>query len=135
MVKSEDESLSTVDLMQLDLYSGALTLRKAGAASTFVKRSGRVSRRDMRSLPAGILNSIRFAAEELRLNSGDMVVMVSDGVITGDEKWLEQLIRSWNKGSTQELAHAVVSEAVRRRRDMPDDDITAVAIRLEESGE
>ena len=135
MVKSEDESLSTVDLMQLDLYSGALTLRKAGAAATFVKRSGRVSRRDMRSLPAGILNSIRFAAEELRLNSGDMVVMVSDGVITGDEKWLEQLIRSWNKGSTQELAQAVVSEAVRRRRDMPDDDITAVAIRLEESGE
>lgn len=132
MVKSEDESLSTVDLAQLDLHSGALTLKKAGAAMTFVKHGGHVSRREQRSLPAGILNSIRFATEEMKLNAGDMVVMVSDGVITGDEKWLEKLIKSWNKGSAQELAQAVVQEAIRRRESMPDDDITAVAIRLRE---
>ena len=56
--------------------------------------------------------------------------MVSDGVITGDEKWLEKLIRSWNEGSTQELARAVVDEAIKRRGDSPDDDITALAIRI-----
>lgn len=132
MVKSEDESLSTVDLAQIDLYSGALTLKKAGAAMTFIKRGGRVSRREQRSLPAGILNSIRFATEEIKLNAGDMVVMVSDGVVTGDEKWLEKLIRSWNKGSAQDLAQAVVQEAIRRRENLPDDDITALAIRLTE---
>ena len=59
-----------------------------------------------------------------------MVVMVSDGVVTGDEKWLEKLIRSWNEGSTQELARAVVEESIRRREGSRDDDITAVAIRL-----
>ena len=64
-----------------------------------------------------------------------MVVMVSDGVITGDEKWLEQLIKSWRKGSTQELAQAVVEEAIRRRGSMKDDDITAVAIKLIENEE
>ena len=62
-----------------------------------------------------------------------MIVMVSDGVITGDEKWLERLIRSWNEGSAQDLAQAVVPEAIRRRAQTRDDDITAVAIRLVES--
>ena len=135
MIKSDDESLSTVDLAGVDLFTGTVTLKKAGAAATFIKKSGRVLKKDMSSLPAGILNNIKFAADAVNLTVGDMVVMVSDGAVSGDDKWLEKLIKTWNKGSTQELAQAVVSEAVRRRRDMPDDDITAVAIRLEESGE
>ena len=59
--------------------------------------------------------------------------MVSDGVLTGDEKWLERLIRTWNEGSAQSLAQAVVEEAIRRRAQTRDDDITAVAIRLTEN--
>ena len=133
MIKSEDESLSTVDLATLDLFTGVLTLKKAGAPMTFIRRSGRVLTREMPSLPAGILNNIRFSTETLSLSAGDMVVMISDGAITGDEKWLEKLIRTWHKGSAQELAQAVVEEAMRRRQDEKDDDITAVAIRVVEN--
>ncbi len=130
MIKSEDESLSTLDVTSVDLYTGKITLRKAGAPMTFIKKGGRVFAREMPSLPAGILNGIKFSADTVNLTTGDMVVMVSDGVITGDEKWLEKLIRTWNEGSTQELAQAVVAEAIRRRGDSPDDDITALAIRI-----
>lgn len=130
MVKSEDESLSTIDVAGVDLYSGKVRLKKAGAPATFVKKGSRVIQKELPSLPAGILNGISFKSDSIRLNTGDMVVMVSDGVITGDEKWLERLIRSWNEGSTQELARAVVEEAIRRREGCRDDDITAVAIRL-----
>ena len=135
MVKSEDESLSTIDLASIDLYTGELILRKAGAPATFIRKGGRVTAREYGSLPAGILESIEFAGDTVKLAAGDMVVMVSDGVITGDEKWLEQLIKSWRKGSTQELAQAVVEEAIRRRGSMKDDDITAVAIKLIENEE
>ena len=86
--------------------------------------------REMPSIPAGILNNIKFSSDTVSLTTGDMVVMVSDGVLTGDEKWLENLIRTWNKGSTQELAHAVVQEAIKHRNDSHDDDITVLAIRL-----
>lgn len=130
MVKSEDESLSTLDLTGVDLYTGKVTLKKAGAPATFVRKNGRVMVREMPSLPVGILNGVKFSSDTVNLSSGDMVVMVSDGVITGDEKWLEKLIRSWNEGSTQELARAVVDEAIKRRGDSPDDDITALAIRI-----
>lgn len=130
MVKSEDESLSTLDLTGVDLYTGKVTLKKAGAPATFVRKNGRVMVREMPSLPVGILNGVKFSSDTVNLSSGDMVLMVSDGVITGDEKWLEKLIRSWNEGSTQELARAVVDEAIKRRGDSPDDDITALAIRI-----
>lgn len=130
MVKSEDESLSTLDLTGVDLYTGKVTLKKAGAPATFVRKNGRVMVREMPSLPVGILNGVKFSSDTVNLSSGDVVVMVSDGVITGNEKWLEKLIRSWNEGSTQELARAVVDEAIKRRGDSPDDDITALAIRI-----
>ena len=133
MIKSEDESLSTLDVTSVDLYTGKTTLRKAGAPMTFIKKGGRVFAREMPSLPAGILNGIKFSADTVNLTTGDMVVMVSDGVITGDEKWLEKLIRTWNEGSTQELAQAVVAEAIRRRGENHDDDITALAIRITEN--
>ena len=133
MIKSEDESLSTVDLASVDLYSGELVLKKAGAAMSYIRRGGRVITRELPSLPAGILNNIKFSTDSLNLSAGDMVVMVSDGVVTGDEKWLERLIRTWHKGSAQELAQAVVEEAIRRRAEIRDDDITAVAMRVVES--
>ena len=133
MIKSGDESLSTLDVAQIDLFSGLLTLKKAGAPSSYVKKSGRVTAFELPSLPAGILNEVKFSTEQINLKVGDMVVMVSDGVVTGDEKWLEKLIKSWNEGSAQELAGAVVAEAIRRRENDRDDDITAVAVRLIEN--
>ena len=135
MIKSEDESLSTVDLAGVDLYAGTVTLKKAGAAPAYIKKRGRVTSREMPSLPAGILNNIRFSSDTIKLTAGDMIVMVSDGVLTGDERWLERLIRTWNEGSSQELAQAVVQEAVRRRAQTKDDDITAVVMRLTENEE
>lgn len=134
MVKSEDESLSTVDVASVDLYSGKVTLKKAGAPMTYFKKNGRVFSREMPSLPAGILNNIKFATDTVSLTAGDMVVMVSDGVLTGDEKWLEKLIKTWHEGSTQELAQAVVGEAIKRMDGAREDDITAVAIKLVENG-
>lgn len=39
MVKSEDESLSTLDVTSFDLYTGKVTLRKAGAPVTYIKKA------------------------------------------------------------------------------------------------
>lgn len=133
MIKSEDESLSTIDVTSVDLYTGRVIVRKAGAPMTFIRKGGRVSVREMPSMPAGILNNIKFSSDTVNLSAGDMVVMVSDGVVSGDEKWLEKLIKTWNEGSCQELASAVVAEAMKHRADKREDDMTAVAMRITEN--
>ena len=39
----------------------------------------------------GILNEVKFSKDAVTLHEGDAVVMISDGAVVGDEKWLEEL--------------------------------------------
>jgi stage II sporulation protein E len=132
MVKSQDESLATVDVSVFNLFTGKTEFLKAGAPYTYIKKRGRVLKKEIPSIPAGILNEVNFTREHCTLSGEDMVVMLSDGAIIGDDKWLLSLIKSWNQGSCQDLAEAVVEEAIRQNEGYKDDDITVVAIRLKD---
>lgn len=130
MVKSEDESLATIDISVFNLFTGKTEFLKAGAPYTYIKKKGRVLKKEIPSIPAGILNEVKFTREHCSLSGEDMVVMLSDGAIMGDDKWLLSLIKSWNNGSCQDLAEAVVEEAIRQNEGLKDDDISVLAIRL-----
>ncbi|MBR3971743.1 MAG: SpoIIE family protein phosphatase, partial [Ruminococcus sp.] len=71
--------------------------------------------------------------ESVTLHEGDALVMVSDGALLGDDKWLEDLIKNWQEAPAQDFASVVVNEAMKRRKDYHDDDITAIAIKLIEN--
>ncbi len=58
LFKSTDESLATVDVASVDLFTGQAELYKAGAAPTIISRSGRTGKAESTSLPAGILRDI-----------------------------------------------------------------------------
>ena len=85
-LRGEDAGgFTTVDLLQIDLFTGDGELYKLGAAPTYVKRSGAVQRLSGSALPAGLSAgedpvSDRFP---LRLSPGDTVLMVSDGICGG----------------------------------------------------
>lgn len=131
MVKSEDESLSTVDMINLDLFSGKAVMNKAGAPFSYVKKGGRLLKKSSKSLPVGILGDVKFASDSVNLRGGDVIVMVSDGATLKDEKWLEEIIRNFkDNDNCSDLAKTVVNEAIKRRNDGHDDDITAVAVRV-----
>lgn len=130
MIKSEEESLATLDVVDINLFSGKVSMLKAGAPVTYIRKGGRVHRREFPSLPVGILNEVRFAKDAITLHEGDAIVMISDGASVGDEKWLEDLIRTWREASCQDFASLVVNEAMKRRNDTHDDDITAIAMRI-----
>ncbi len=130
MAKSEQESTATLDVLEVNLFSGKVSMMKAGAPTTFVRRAGRVLNREFSSLPVGILNGVTFRKEELTLHEDDAILMVSDGALVGDDKWIEKMLLGWEDESSADFASMVVNEAMKRRRGGHDDDITAVAIRL-----
>lgn len=133
MIKSEDESLATLDMVDFNLFTGRLQLLKAGACTTYVKRNARIVTKDMPSLPLGILNEARFVKEDLTLSKDDWIVMVSDGALIGPPEWIEKLIMGFHRGSAEDLAARIVEEAATRRKADHDDDITAIAMRVIES--
>lgn len=130
MIKSEDESMATLDVANINLFSGKVDLMKAGACVTYIKKNSRIIRKDMSSLPIGILNEVRFAKESITLSHGDIILMVSDGAVFYDDKWIENKLCKFSDGDVEEFAASIVDEAKKRRNDGHDDDITAIAIRL-----
>lgn len=133
MIKSEEESLATMDLLDFNLFTGRARLMKAGACTTYIKKSSKLMKKDLPSLPLGILNESKFIKEDVSLSTEDMIVMVSDGVMIGSSEWLEKLIMTFREGSAEQLASAIVDEAYKRRRGDHDDDITAIALRVVEN--
>ncbi|MBR2724934.1 MAG: SpoIIE family protein phosphatase [Ruminococcus sp.] len=134
MIKSEEESMATLDVADINLFTGKVSFLKAGAPVTYVRKGGRVHRREFPSLPVGILGDAKFMKDTITLFEDDAILMVTDGVLAGDDKWVEDLLKNWNEAPAQDFASVVVNEAQKRRKDPHDDDITVVAIKMIENG-
>ena len=130
LVKSEEESLSTVDVATVDLYSGETQFLKAGAAPTFVYRDGSVVKVEAASMPAGILKGVDFAKSRLKLHEGDWIVMMSDGMLLGGSEWIFDQIKLSAKKTAEQLAQDLWQTAEKRRPNGHDDDASVLVCRI-----
>ncbi len=71
----------TIDMGVVDLYSGLCDFTKSGAAVTFICREDTIEELTGDSLPVGILRESAPIERLIKLHAGDMVVMMTDGVI------------------------------------------------------
>ncbi len=133
LFKSTDESLATVDVASIDLFSGNVELYKAGAAPTVIRRQGRTGKAQSTSLPAGILRDIGFDKAVVKCAANDIVVMMSDGALSDGLEWIRDEIECWNDGSAQSLAERICEGAKRRRTGDHEDDITVLTAILKKS--
>ncbi|WP_040196074.1 SpoIIE family protein phosphatase [Candidatus Soleaferrea massiliensis] len=131
LVKSEEESLATIDITEIDLYTGKTQFLKAGAAPTFVRKGGRSKKVQASSLPAGILRGVSFERETMEIGDSDIIVMVSDGVIECGEDWILAELDLDYHCTAQELADKLSEQCKKRRIDGHDDDATVVVIKIE----
>ena len=130
----EGGGFTTIDLLALDRRSGGAMLYKYGAAASYLKRGGVVTRLDGGSLPAGLQSAHQPPeATGIRLEPGSVLVMVSDGVTSEGDDWLRELLAQWPVGDSQELAQMILAES--RRHGGLRDDCAALALRLEKSAE
>ncbi len=130
MAKAEDESLATLDIAVINLFTGDLELLKAGAGVSLLYSNGRVSRLEESSLPLGILHELTFAQTHDRLVDGDVLLLMSDGVSNDGVEWVEELLRNYDmaSGDVQRLAQLIVNTARDRQTDDKGDDVTVVAL-------
>ena len=133
LFKSTDESLATVDVASIDLFTGQVELFKAGAAPTLIRRSGRTGKAESTSLPAGILREISFDKAVVRCKIGDIVVLMSDGATVEGTDWIREEVENWSDGTAEELAERICEGAKRRRSDNHLDDITVMTAILKKS--
>ena len=125
---------ATLDLLSIDLYTGAARLFKAGAAPSFLVQGGRARAVGQGGLPVGILGAVNGQSILAHLSAGDYAVLVSDGLLADGTGWvLQQLELSAASGQDPaQLARTLVDTArSRASRIGRPDDITAAVVRLE----
>ena len=130
LLSQNGENFSTVDLLEADLLTGRCSFVKAGAAPTYILRSGKLYKIFSATPPVGILSS--FSAESTRFDvePGDLILMLSDGVVQNGEDgaWLAELIRLDKTGDPAMLAARILDKA--RETGAGSDDISVAVIRV-----
>ncbi|MCL2286379.1 MAG: stage II sporulation protein E [Firmicutes bacterium] len=131
VLKSSEESFSTLDICAVDLYTGQAEFIKIGAAEAYVMRGGHVSVIRSSSLPIGMLNDVDLEVTKRDLKHDDIIVMATDGVTSADkEDWIKYVLKNCRYGNPQDVADHLLFEAVRRSEGTPKDDMTVLAARV-----
>ena len=124
------ECFATVDLLEVDLITGAASFIKGGAAPSYVLRDGSLFKIASNTMPIGITKEMN--AEEVRftLEEGDVVVMASDGIAQSFEDgiWLVDLLSDGVDSDLHATAEKIMEAARRHRPDA--DDMSVGLIRM-----
>lgn len=136
VLKSNDDSFATVDLSVIDLQKGEAEFLKVGAAPTFIKREENVEIIRTISLPAGLMSIIDTEFSVKRLNSGNFVIMVTDGVVEafrslGEPEFkLREFICEIESLNPQYISDAILKRAVELSDEAPVDDMTVLVSKI-----
>ena len=130
MIKSADETLSTLDILKIDTESGMCSFYKAGAALTVIRRADKTLAIEKSSLPLGILSEAEFGKSEISLSAGDTILMMSDGAAIIPHHSFKELLREHKASSVVRLSEAIVNTALSMSPAGKHDDITVTCIKL-----
>ena len=126
--ESSKESLTAIDVMSFDMYSGDAHFVKAGAPLTLIKKGNQVNRIESSSLPIGIFEEINASVNKLPLSEGDLVIMMSDGVTDIGTDWIKDTLLNFHRKEKETLADYILEETVKKRDVHQDDDVTVITI-------
>ena len=131
-LRGEDEiGFTTIDLLRVDLFTGEGDIYKYGAAPSYVKKGTAVSRVTGCALPAGLAGGEGGAPDvtHLKLEAGDCVLLISDGVTGGQpDQWVRDKLSAFDGQSPRELAQELIDESEQQAGAA--DDRTALVLRL-----
>lgn len=134
--KSNDEIFTTLDLGFIDLYTGKLQVIKNGSPSTFIKRKDRIDVISSKSLPIGILEDVESNIYEEYLEDGDILIMMSDGVLDCNRseenavEWMKKVIMGIDAQNPKRISEEILKVAKFVSGNQPKDDMTIVATKI-----
>ncbi len=129
----DEDNPVTIDIAGFDLNSGTCRFIKLGAAASFVMGVDGVRIIKPSSLPAGVIEEAGEDVTDVKINDGEYVVMISDGVIDAipfydKEQQFARIIdeAAQNHTSPQKLADNILEEVLFYETGQRRDDMTVL---------
>ncbi|SHF08515.1 stage II sporulation protein E [Seinonella peptonophila] len=136
-LRSADEIFATIDLALVDLHTAAGRFMKIGSTPGFIKRGKEVFMVSSESPPIGILSHIQVEPVEMRLRSGDLLIMMTDGVydaprhVLNKDAFMTRMISEIETRDPQDFADCLLEAVVRYHQGAIHDDMTVIVSKLE----
>ncbi|GAB6179127.1 stage II sporulation protein E [Desulfotomaculum defluvii] len=137
MLRTAEETFSTVDLAVVDLYNGNGTFLKIGAVPSYLVRGRRVAVIKTSALPVGVVENLQFVSVSKVLEEGDLLIMISDGVLDAyrgtdedQDQWITGILQSLGKIGAQEAADVILEVAQNAAGGRIPDDMTVIVARV-----
>ena len=131
ILQRKDGMFSSLDICSLNLYTGICEFLKAGAATTFVRRSHWVETITSTSMAAGLVQQLDFEKTSKKLYDGDYLVMVTDGVLdalpdSNREETMKEIIMQSPEQMPRELGRYILEKVLSYSNYRAMDDMTVL---------
>ena len=133
---SEKEIFATLDIAIADLYTGNIEFLKNGACPTYIKNKKRINLVKSVTLPTGIINKVDLCLYDKDIESGDILVMCSDGILDSNveyknkELWIKYLLEDIETNDAQKIADLILNEAIDNNFGVAKDDMSVIVCKF-----
>ena len=136
--RPDKQNMSTLDLCDLDLYDGTCSFYKIGGAASFLKREHSVEQIASPSLPMGIFPIESPEVIRGKVQDGDYIVMMTDGVLDAlgqnrYEETMRQIIESVKEQNPKEIARRILQFVLHLSGGHIQDDMTVIVLGIWEN--
>ena len=136
IARSEEENMSTLDICDVNLYTGECEIMKIGASYTYIKRGETVEQIEAQNLPLGIFHKMDLDKQRFKLKDGDYIIVVSDGIIDGigNEELLREVLSQITMQNPQEITNYILQFVLHKTMGRVQDDMTVLCMGIWENG-
>lgn len=127
-----EEIYATLDVSMINLSDGSAEFIKVASCPTYIKKGNKVDMIQSVGLPVGVVENIDIDLYGKKLEPGDLIVMVSDGIIESNdlyeprELWVTELLKAIKTENPQRLADIILQEAIDSNMGVAKDDMTVL---------
>jgi serine phosphatase RsbU (regulator of sigma subunit) len=132
----------TLNIASVDLQTGTIVLARNNPAPVFIYRGEQVDSLENASTPLGISRNLKPVISEINIEPGLVIVIYTDGLSHAGERRgqpmdvctsLQAMLEEQDPGP-QEIADALLSEALRLDDNRPADDVSVVVLKVDHPG-
>lgn len=137
IASSEQQNMSTLDICQINLYTGLSEILKVGSATSYLKRGTKVESIKATTLPLGVFQQVEVETIKRKVQHEDYVILVSDGISDvinqENDSILEKIIETITLVNPNEIAGYILRYAIRASKGEIRDDMTVLVVGIWEN--